>query len=73
MSAVDGNAETVTGNKFIVKNIPQSVDEDILELFFESAKKVGAGPIKSVQLNRQKNWAIIDFCDPSCRLYFYSN
>lgn len=59
-----GDTETSTGNTILVKNIPQCVDEDILELFFESGKKVGAGSVKSVRLNEQKNWAIIEFCKP---------
>lgn len=52
-----------TTNKILVKNFPPAVDEDMLEIFFESKKKVGGGPVKNVQLNREKKWAVIEFCD----------
>ena len=50
-------------NKILVKNIPSAIDEDILESFFESRKKRGGGPVKNVQLNREKNWAVLEFCE----------
>ena len=50
-------------NKILVKNFPSNVDEDMLELFFESKKKSGGGPIKNVQLNREKKWAVVEFCE----------
>ena len=37
------------------------VNEEYLELFFESKKKVGAGLVKNLQFNRKKRWAIIVF------------
>ena len=53
------NAKTT----ILISNVPASADEEILELLFESKKK-GGGPVKHVQLNRQKEWAIIEFCEP---------
>ena len=55
----DGN----TTETIVVTNVPSAVDEDVLELLFESKRK-GGGPVKHVQLNRQKNWATIEFCEP---------
>ena len=50
-------------NKILVKNFPSNVDEDILESFFESSKRRGGGPVNNVQLNREKNWAVVEFCE----------
>ena len=47
-----------------VGNIPEKADEKILELFFQSKKKVGGGPVKNIQLNRKKHRAIIEFDNP---------
>ena len=44
--------------------MPSAADEDVLELLFESNRKGGGGPVKHVQLNREKKWAIIEFCEP---------
>ena len=51
-------------NIILVQNIPPSLDEEVLELFFESKKKKGGGPVKHVKLDREKNWAIIEFYEP---------
>ena len=48
----------------LVQKIPPSVDEEIIELFFESTKKKGGGPVKQVKLVREKNWATVEFCEP---------
>ena len=48
----------------LVQNIPQSLDEEVLELFFESKRKKGGGPVKHINLDREKNWAIIEFSEP---------
>ena len=53
--------DSLTTNKILVKTFPPAVDEDMLEVFFESKKKVGGGPVKNVQLNREKNWAVVEF------------
>ena len=50
-------------NTIIVKNLPTSADEELLELFFESTKKQGGGPVKSVKILRDKNAAIVEFCE----------
>ena len=47
----------------MVANVPSTADEEVLEFLFESKRK-GGGPVKHVHLNRQKNWAIIEFCEP---------
>ena len=59
------NAETVKTNTILVKNLPPSVDEDVLEIFFESTKKQGGGPVKNVKIIRGKNAAIVEFYDES--------
>ena len=60
------NAETVKTNTILVKNLPPSVDEDVLEIFFESTeKKQGGGPVKNVKIVRVKNAAIVEFYDES--------
>ena len=48
----------------VVANVPSTADEDVLELLFESKRKGGGGPVKHIQINRQKNWAIVEFCEP---------
>lgn len=48
----------------LVKNIPSDVDEDLLEVFFESRKKYGGGPVKSVQLFSEKQFALVEFEEP---------
>ena len=53
-----------TTSTILVSNIPPTVNEEYLELFFESKKKVGGGPVKNIQLNRTKHWAIITFDEP---------
>ena len=50
-------------NTIIVKNLPTSADEELLELFFESTKKQGGGPVKSVKILRDINSAIVEFCE----------
>ena len=40
------------------------MNEEYLELFFESKKKVGAGTILEIQFNREKHWAIVAFTEP---------
>ena len=49
--------------KILVKNFPSNVDEDMLEIFFESKKMSGGGPVRNVQLNREKKWAVVEFCE----------
>ena len=46
-----------------VRNLPASVDEDLLEVFFESKKKYGGGPVESVKIFEDRNAAIVKFCD----------
>ena len=48
----------------LVENIPPSLDEEFLELFFESKKKKGGGPVKHVKLDREKHWAVVEFVEP---------
>lgn len=45
----------------IVGNVPKAADEEVLELLFE--KKGGGGQVKSVQLNRQRKWVTVEFCE----------
>ena len=46
-----------------MNNIPDTADEELLEMFFESTKKQGGGPVKSVTLLSDENIAYIEFCD----------
>ena len=46
-----------------MKNIPETADEDLLEMFFESTKKQGGGPVKSVKIFSGGNIALVEFCD----------
>ena len=52
---------TSATNKILVKNFPESIDEDMLEAFFESRKTGGGAQVKNFQLNREKNWAVVEF------------
>ena len=55
--------EMMQTSTIIVKNLPASADEELLELFFESTKKQGGGPVKSVKMLRDKNAAFVEFCE----------
>ena len=57
----DGLTDT---NAIIVRNLPPSVDEELLEIFFESTKKQGGGPVKTVKLFSDEKFAIVEFCEP---------
>ena len=48
-------------NKLLVTGLPDSVDEDHLEMFFEHTKRQGGGPVKCVQLYPDKRQAIVEF------------
>ena len=48
----------------LVQNIPSSLDEDMIEAFFESTKKGGGGPVNKLELNMQKHWAVVEFSNP---------
>ena len=58
-------------NKILVKNFPSNVDEDVLETFFESKKKSGGGPVRNVQLNQEKKWALIEFCEAEGMVFIF--
>ena len=49
----------------LVKNVPTTADEDLLEMFFETTKKQGGGPVQSVKILRGKHVAFVEFCDRS--------
>lgn len=51
-------------NIILVQNIPPFLDEEFLELFFESKKKKGGGPVKHIKLDKEKHWAIVEFYEP---------
>ena len=54
-------------NAILVKNIPSTVDEHLLEVFFESRKKHGGGPVKSVKLFCDKQFAVVEFEEPESK------
>ena len=60
----EATASAYDTKTIIVGNVPKAADEEVLELLFESKKRGGGGQVKSVQLNRQRRWAIVEFCEP---------
>ena len=48
-------------NKLLVTGLPDSVDEDHLEMFFEHTKRQGGGPVKGVQLYPDNGQAVVEF------------
>ena len=48
-------------HKLLVTNLPESADEEHLEMFFEHTKRQGGGPVKSVLLYKDKKQAIVEF------------
>ena len=62
--------DSSTTHKILVKNFPPAVDKVMLEAFFEARKTGGGGPVKNVQLNREKNWAVVEF-DGSDGMHFF--
>ena len=66
-----GNAQRADSRKkqtrFIqVKNLPSSIDTDFLELFFESRKKQGGGPVKNVAFEKDGG-ALVEFEESRCK------
>ena len=49
----------------LVRNVPATADEDLLEMFFETTKKQGGGPVQSVKILRDKYVAFVEFCQSS--------
>ena len=51
--------------KLLVKNLPNTADEEFLEMFFEHTKRQGGGPVKHIKLYKEgSNFAIIEFEKP---------
>ena len=48
-----------------MENLPPTADEDLLEMYFESKKKYGGGPVKEVRIIRDKSMAYVKFCEAS--------
>lgn len=48
----------------LVKNLPSSVNAEFLELFFESKRKQGGGPVKHISLDKENHVAVIKFEEP---------
>ena len=59
------NATQKTTKTILVKNIPATADDELLEVFFESTKKQGGGPVQNVKILRDKDVAFVEFCDRS--------
>ena len=55
-------------DSILVKNLPPSVNADLLELFFESKRKQGGGPVKHVSLDKENHVAVIEFEEPEGKL-----
>ena len=45
----------------LVKNLPDTIDEEHLEMFFEHRKRQGGGPVKNVTLHLDDGFAVIEF------------
>ena len=52
--------------KILVSDLPASVDDDFVTLFFENTKKCGGGPVVHVELNEEDGVAIVEFAEPKC-------
>lgn len=52
---------SLTSNKISVKNLPPSSDKEHLQMFFEYVKGQGGGPVKSITLDTENNFAIVEF------------
>ena len=50
-----------TTKRLLVKNLPDTADEELLEMFFEHTKRQGGGPVKHVILIKSDKVAIIEF------------
>ena len=48
-----------------MENVPPTADEDLLDVFFESKKKYGGGPVTEVRIIRDRNIAYVKFCEAS--------
>ena len=48
-----------------MENLPPTADEDLLEMFFESTKNYGGGPVKEIRIIRDKNMAYVELCEAS--------
>ena len=57
----DNESQNQTPDKIVVKNLPPSIDNQYLDMFFEYTKGQGGGPVKSVTFNRMENFAIVQF------------
>ena len=44
-----------------MEKVPPTADEDLLEMFFESTKKYGGGPVTKVRIIRNRNIAYVTF------------
>ena len=58
------HADQTNYASIIVGNIPPTVNEEVIEVFFESKKKGAGAPVKHVLLNRTKHWAVVEFEEP---------
>jgi len=55
----DGTQTSIT-----VSNLPEGVDEEYLEMFFEKKKVFGDTLVESVKLYKEHSFAIIEFQEP---------
>ena len=47
---------------------PAAVNEEYLDIFFESKKRQGGGPVQKVTLVKKKHYAIIEFEQPDGKI-----
>ena len=55
--------DKTTSKRLLVKKLPDTADEEILEMFFEHTKRQGDGPVKHVALSKADKMAVIEFQD----------
>ncbi|XP_053389475.1 protein mono-ADP-ribosyltransferase PARP14-like, partial [Mercenaria mercenaria] len=50
--------------KIVVSNLPSSVHDEYLEMFFENTRKGGGGPVFHVDIDEENGTAIVEFEEP---------
>ncbi|XP_053407776.1 protein mono-ADP-ribosyltransferase PARP14-like isoform X2 [Mercenaria mercenaria] len=50
--------------KIVVSNLPSTVHEEYLEMYFENTRKGGGGPVFHVDINEENGTAIVEFENP---------
>lgn len=54
----------------LVTNIPEEVDEEHLEMFFENKRRFGDIRVVTIQLDQEEGSAVIEFENPNGNFHF---